>query len=435
MKIVPAVPSLIVLIGPSGAGKSTFAAKHFEAREVVSSDSLREELTGSFLRQDKNAEVFAEFHRRIDAKLRAGQRVVADATHLKNADRRKTAFIGSKVGVPVIYMIVNRSVEAKIHTGGWRTDIYIKGGIGLIEAHEQTFIANKNEILNGDGIATTVIDTRVDEYCVLHRFPVDPPNVIPFLKEQGFEKVRVIGDVHGNASGLEKAIEANQETFFLFLGDVLDYGSESLEAIRMVYELVASGKAIMIRGNHEAKILRFVLQERNDGFRGKLSHGNTATTNRLKVLSPKERKDWEDMFINLMEMSPDLIQIGDRWMFTHGGVHKHAWSSGTFRANRNSALESYSLYGETTGEFVDGYPVRSYNWVDDLPENTTAVVGHAILSTEEPVVMHGAKGGRAIFLDTGSSKDKDGVPGHLSWLDLDINVNPCKLTIRDYGRE
>ena len=33
--------SLVLLIGASGAGKSTFAAKHFRAGEVISSDRCR----------------------------------------------------------------------------------------------------------------------------------------------------------------------------------------------------------------------------------------------------------------------------------------------------------------------------------------------------------------------------------------------------------
>ena len=38
--ILPA-PCLVVLMGPSGAGKSTWAATHFAANQIVSSDALR----------------------------------------------------------------------------------------------------------------------------------------------------------------------------------------------------------------------------------------------------------------------------------------------------------------------------------------------------------------------------------------------------------
>ena len=101
-KIIPAGPSLVVLIGPSGAGKSYFAGMHFREREIVSTDALREEATGDLMRQDKNDEVFEEFHRRIAVKIqRFGQRVVADATNIRNRDRREVAEIGQMLNVPV----------------------------------------------------------------------------------------------------------------------------------------------------------------------------------------------------------------------------------------------------------------------------------------------------------------------------------------------
>ena len=41
MKIAIPEVCLVVLVGPSGSGKSTFAATHFAATEVISSDFCR----------------------------------------------------------------------------------------------------------------------------------------------------------------------------------------------------------------------------------------------------------------------------------------------------------------------------------------------------------------------------------------------------------
>ena len=80
------------------------------------------------------------------------------------------------------------------------------------------------------------------------------------------------------------------------------------------------------------------------------------------------------------------------------------------------------MFGETTGQFVDGYPERIYNWVDRIPPRKTVVVGHDVRQTNEPLVVKGTEGGTAVFLDTGSSKDTIDKPGgHLSWMDLSID--------------
>jgi protein phosphatase len=69
--------ALVVLIGAATSGKSTFAASHFAADDVVSSDRLRAEMTGT----TSDDVVFAELHRRSQARLAAGLLVVVDATN------------------------------------------------------------------------------------------------------------------------------------------------------------------------------------------------------------------------------------------------------------------------------------------------------------------------------------------------------------------
>jgi predicted kinase len=435
-KIIPPGACLVVMVAPSGAGKTTFCEKHFEAREVISTDAIREWFTGGIEDQSMNTEVFQEFHRRIEVKLAAGQRVVADATHVRNADRRRVAEIGAMMGVPVYYVVINRSVESKLQTGGWRTECFNSKGVGLIERMEQTFLSNEKEILSGDNKLAKVIDTRVDDFEVVTPLPRDPFAVSPHLLSRGFTHVRFIGDVHGNLKGFEKALDAPESTFIFSMGDILDYGVDTLKTTEMMYDIAMSGRGIMIRGNHERKIFNFVTQERKDGFRGRLSSGNEITANQLKALGNKRRRNWEDKFLGLMRMSPDVIQFGKRWMFAHGAVHEKMWNNLPRQwFAKNSKLEAYAMFGETTGKFVDGFPERLYDWVDVLGPGQIAMVGHAVLSTEAPVEMNGKNGGKAIFLDTGSSKEIDGNFGHLSWVDLPLDEKKGLLPEFVYGRE
>ena len=81
---------LFIMIGVPGSGKSTFArnvlAPGFDA-EIVSSDGIRKELTGSedFVEGD-GARVFREFDSRIARLLGIGKDVVADATNVHPRD-------------------------------------------------------------------------------------------------------------------------------------------------------------------------------------------------------------------------------------------------------------------------------------------------------------------------------------------------------------
>ena len=437
MKLIPAGASVVVMIGPSGAGKTSFIEAHFRAGEVVSSDAIRIEMTGDVRRQDKNEQVFEELRRRVLAKVAVGQRVVIDATHLRDKDRKNSAELGLLMDVPVTYVVVNRSVESKLQTGGWRNKVRMKGGIGLIESHEQTFVANEKKILNADGFGkkVMVVDTRVDQFRVVRELPRDEAAVRPFLRDRGFAEVRVVGDVHGNLEGFEKAIDVPDSTFLLFLGDIVDYDARGVEIAERVADMVRKGRAISLRGNHEKKIAAWVIGERGEGFRGRVSHGNDATVNVVKAMTPGRRAEWEQNFLTLVDLSPDWVQI-ENWLFVHGAAHRTMWDDTLFRAPKNSKLESFALYGQTSGEFVNGYPVRLYDWIDEIRPRHYVMVGHAILSPDAPVEKQGKMGGRAIFLDTGSSKnfeDDPKRPGHLSWADFELR--PSGFVFREFGSE
>lgn len=448
MKKIPIGPSIVMMVGPSGAGKSTLIEKHFDPREVVSTDALRVEFTGDKRRQDKNDEVLAEVERRVEAKINVGQRVVIDATHIRDQDRRRSLELGIMLNVPVTYLVVNRSVVSKMQKAGWRKDIIVKKTsdgktVSLIDAHEDTFVANEEKILSGDGQSPKkvfVIDTRVEQFEVVRELSRENP--VEDLLSRGFTKIRVIADVHGNLESFRKAVDVPDDTFLLFLGDILDYDVRGVWLIEMVYDLVRDGRAITLRGNHEKKIANWVVKERGAGFEGNISSGNDFTVDIVKGMLPARRAIWERKFLALVDLSPDWIQL-DRFLFVHGAAHHSIWGDTLFRVEDESKRMAMAMFGETTGKLVSGYPERLYNWVDTVPARHTAVVGHAVLSPEHPVTKTNDKGGKAIFLDTGSSKDIDVIEGvvqnpvtrgHLSWMDFSIS-GKRNVTFDAFGRD
>lgn len=99
-------PSLVVLVGAAGAGKSTFAARHFEPSEVLSSDTFRRILTGDEADQRATRTAFAILHREVTARLAAGRLVVVDATNVERHARRALRDRARAAGRPAVAIVL-----------------------------------------------------------------------------------------------------------------------------------------------------------------------------------------------------------------------------------------------------------------------------------------------------------------------------------------
>jgi predicted kinase len=99
-------PALVVLVGAAGAGKSTFAARHFAADEVISSDALREAVSGDEADQRATRLVFSILHRDVVRRLAAGRSVVVDATNVESHARRALIARAANAGVPAVAIVL-----------------------------------------------------------------------------------------------------------------------------------------------------------------------------------------------------------------------------------------------------------------------------------------------------------------------------------------
>jgi protein phosphatase len=404
MVIVP-LHSLVVMVGPSGAGKSTFIESNFPQHEVVSMDAIRRELTGDIRNQHVNDAVYREFRHRIKTKLAIGERVVADATHIKKEDRLETAGIGVDAHVPVFYVVVDRPLDEKLADGGWRLNEFIKHK-NLIEAHHDIFMMNQNAILSGDnGLVSKVIDTRTFEKLhVIKKFNFD--NIEQDIRDRGFEKITVIGDVHGMIDDFNHHIDEakSRNNLIIQLGDVVDYGPDSVKCVSAIYDLVMNGEAIFIIGNHERKLERYIQQFQTGEVRLKLHGGILKTVEQLNKLSDKNREIFNQKFTALMNSARFHVRVGNS-IFAHGAITTKMWNIVSNRLDGKHL--NRAIFGETDGNNKDeeGFPIRLYNWIDEIENGRTAYVGHAYLDLYNPVTKVGKLGGKAVFVDTGSGKE------------------------------
>ena len=397
MKRIP-LHSLVILVGPANSGKSTLAKNEFSEFEIINSEKVRYELVGDIHRMDINDVVFREIYRRVALKLDMGERVVVDASNLHRGDRMGLAEIGVRMGVPVFYLVCNKDLQVKLKQKSWRND-----PAPVITRQDSSFKINERDIVRGDGIAY-VIDTRVEDFEIVEKIPGN--NLLHDIKQRGYRGIMVVGDVHGMLEPLKNATEwaTSRNLFCVFLGDIIDYGANSIECVNHVYDIVTRGRGISIIGNHERKIEKWIEQVKNNDVRVRLSEGNKVTTRAIMDLPNEAKRKFEIRYRALMGFSRHHWIIGNT-LFTHGAADPAMFNSTAARLH--GPLETLALFGEVDNSLPprnDGYPNRVYNWVDRIPAGKRVMVGHDIRSTLKPLQVKGALGGEAYFMDTGSGK-------------------------------
>jgi predicted kinase len=107
-------PSLIVLIAAAGAGKTTFAARHFDPSEVLSSDGYRALISGNEAAQDATGAAFGRLHRDLDRRLAAGRLTVVDATNVERTARRALLARSRAAGIAAIAIVLDLPAEVVV---------------------------------------------------------------------------------------------------------------------------------------------------------------------------------------------------------------------------------------------------------------------------------------------------------------------------------
>lgn len=215
-------------------------------------------------------------------------------------------------------------------------------------------------------------------------------------------RLRVVGDVHGDAHGFAYAVATDR--FVVQLGDLVDHGADSASVLRTMFDLIDAGHGLFLLGNHDFKLARLLAGQpaRHDAMVAATA-AQLDPTLRTRALAEIAR-------------APVWLRHGNA-LFVHGGFHTAMLErpSPQIGLGRPDPVVARALYGEPTGRTQpDGYPERSLRWVDRIPAGLTVYCGHDRRSTDgRPWIRHGQAGGTAIFLDTGGGKG-----GHVSWIDL-----------------
>jgi hypothetical protein len=218
-----------------------------------------------------------------------------------------------------------------------------------------------------------------------------------------FDGILVFGDVHGDYASFMRAYEyaKSEHLFFLSLGDLVDRGPNPFETVKAMYDIMSDDRGGFVIGNHDDKFYRFA--------KGAKVSFSVDSKNTLAAVGEDRQQEFLDMYVKLIDMPhlSSLFHKFDDITLVHAACHRAMWDS---EPKIGKTERSRFLVGQTNGDkYPDGYPVRLYDWIKDVPIGKTVIVGHDKqpihnIPIDEPMVMTNPAGGKTVFLDTGCGK-------------------------------
>ena len=197
----------------------------------------------------------------------------------------------------------------------------------------------------------------------------------------------IIGDVHGCITELNLLLEKlgynhngySNNRRLVFTGDLIDRGWYSLSVFLKVQEIVDSKCALLVRGNHDDKLMRWA-----KGNNVKFNHGFEKTSEEFSHIKDKVYK--------FLSSTPMYLSLDDGQLI----IAHAAWKNSLKNIDPfDKKCRTWCLYGPTTGRMLEnGLPDR-IDWVIDRKEDSPLIVyGHQVY--KEPRVLSNTYG-----IDTG----------------------------------
>lgn len=262
---VPAM-GLVVLVGVSGSGKSTFARTHFKATEVVSSDFCRGLVADDENDQSATPDAFDVLHYIVGTRLRRGLLTVVDATNVQPQARAALVKLARSHDVLVDAIVIDVPEAIAIERNRHRPD---RNFGNHVIARQHRDLKRSLRRLGKEGFRR-----------VHNLGDVDQVDAAEIVRERPWNDRKdihgpfdIIGDIHGCASELRTLLaELGWEIQYegaiaidaahpegrqaVFVGDLVDRGPDTPGVLRLAMGMVASGNALCVSGNHEAKLTR-----------------------------------------------------------------------------------------------------------------------------------------------------------------------------------
>jgi protein phosphatase len=391
--------SLVVLIGPSGSGKSTFARRHFRPTEILSSDACRGMVGDNETDQSTTIPAFEVLHLIAAKRLALGRLTVIDATSVQPEARKPLVALAREYHCLPVAVVLDLPERVCQERNRGRPD---RAFGPHVVRQQQSQMRRSLRGLGREGFRHVFVLRTPDkvEQAVVERVPLWTD------KRAEHGPFDVIGDVHGCCDELEALLGRlgyvetrldgdaplwGTRTFAhpqgrkaVFLGDLVGRGPRVVDTLRLVRNMVRSGAALCVPGNHDAKLLRALR-----GNAVQVTHGLAESLAEIDALPDDVRNAFRtDLAAFLDGLVSHYVLDDGKLVVAHAGMKEAMQGRGSAR------VRDFALYGETTGETDEfGLPVR-YDWAAEYRGSAAVVYGHT--PVPEPEWLN-----RTVNIDTG----------------------------------
>lgn len=347
---------LVILSGLPGAGKSWLrqCAVGLPPGAWVSTDAIREMVLGvadeldvegqpiARHHQDANGSVFKIAYELVSARLAEGLATVIDATNLTDVDRGEWVKIAQSHGCRAVVAILDVPYE------------------GCLEGNARRRARVPEAVIRAMAGPGGLQRTSRFEHVL-----VQPGTVFEFVPQR-LEGLNydVVGDVHGLRDEFLELVSRAGWRFadghlshpegrkLLLLGDVVDRGPASIAMLQLMRQAVADGVALLVAGNHEAKLLRFLDQAEAGALPPTWRSQAGAATGMAMLALPEAAR--RELMAFLRTLPSHFVHEEEALVFAHANIQR-------FEPMRTLRSEFLYGHGRVCGSDTDASYQRHFD--------------------------------------------------------------------------
>ena len=300
---------LIIFRGAMGCGKSTFIKNNDLENYTLSTDTIRlmyasPELGIDYkesIPQFNNKKVWDLLYTLLEERMKKGEFTIIDAVHAY-ADESFPIYkkLAEKYRYRLYVLDFTDIPKEEVYERNKGREIYRQVPESSIDrvykAFEKERISTAFKVIKPENFNEIINTTPRDL--------------------NGYEKVHIIGDIHGSATALKTYFTKypiSEKDYYIFCGDYFDRGTQNYQTFKFLSELMTNKNMTFLIGNHEDKLYKYAC---DDEFKMDYDIKNTIEEFEMNHLKKSEIRGF---IKNLSQIA--LITFKDKtYLITHGGL-------------------------------------------------------------------------------------------------------------------